>query len=323
MKRSLTLIGLLACAPLFASDCRQQLIEGKENVVATWSGACKDGLPDGEGVLERRVDGELRMRYEGTLERGIPHGQGYARLSDGSEYEGQFRHGKREGQGKWASPFGNLYQGAFLDNKPDGDGAIEYALGGSYQGQWKNGKPHGKGVAVFAGGRRAEGEFVDGQLAGAEERPAAPRQSYALRVRPARMGRIDSHHVVGSTVPYDKSYAEMSAEQKQAVRAAWPMLDANDEPPYPLEGTKELFTWISRAQNERVVTGELLMKVHVDREGNATSVRVLASPDEKMRDFVAALAMKQKYSPALCQGTPCAMAYPLSLRFTRGRPVRR
>ena len=231
--------------------------------------------------------------------------------------------GKREGQGVYASEWGNRYEGSFRDNKPHGEGTIEYALGGSYKGQWKDGKPHGKGTAVYAGGRRVEGDFLDGELVGeSRAKIAASTPRYALRVAPRKIGMVgESENVFGSVVPYHKSYAELSEQEKVAVRAAWPMLDAGDTPPYPLHGTREMFEWLSKAQNERLVSGNLMMKVMVDSQGRATAVQVLASPDEALTKFAAAVLMKQQYSPALCQGTPCAMAYPFGSRLTIGRPA--
>ncbi len=309
------------------SECATKVIDGMQ---ITWSGACKEGLPDGKGILEHKAGGELRMQYEGDVVGGVPHGKGYMKTAGGSEYEGDFVHGKREGQGIHASAWGDRYEGAFRNNKPDGAGAIEYAMGGSYKGQWKDGRPHGQGVAVYAGGRRAEGEFADGALAG-DPRPAAAGKaaasapSYALRVAPHRIGIVGGReNVFGSNVPYHKSYADLNAEEKAAVRAAWPMLDSSDVPPYPLNGTREIFEWLSRAQEKRLVSGEVKMKVMVDRDGNATAVKVLSSPDAALTQFVSAVLIKQKYSPALCQGTPCAMVYPFNSRLSIGRtPARR
>lgn len=316
-------IALASSAAMAApTECATNTVDGKQ---ISWSGACKDGAPDGKGILEHKVDGELRTHYEGEVVRGIPHGKGYSRSAGGSEYEGDFVRGKREGMGVYASKWGDRYEGSFRDNKPDGMGVMDYAMGGSYKGQWKDGKPHGQGVALYAGGRRAEGEFVDGALAGeaARPRPAASAPSFALRVAPPRIGMVGGkENVFGSNVPYHKSYADLNAEEKERVRAAWPMLDSSDAPPYPLNGTREIYEWLSRAQNKRLVAGDLMMKVMVDRDGNATEVKVLSSPDEAMTKFVAAVLIKQKYSPALCQGTPCAMPYPFSGRLSVGRPSR-
>jgi hypothetical protein len=107
----------------------------------TWSGACKKGLADGQGVLQWFVNGKLFDRYEGTLQEGWAEGNGTLTRGDGSRYTGHWKHSLQ-----------------------DGDGRYEATDGSWYAGQWKAGKPHGRGQYQSADGRRLEGEWVDGEF---------------------------------------------------------------------------------------------------------------------------------------------------------------
>jgi hypothetical protein len=107
----------------------------------TWSGKCKKGRADGEGVLQWFVNGKALDRYEGTLQEGWAEGNGTLARSDGSRYTGQWRRSQQEG-----------------------DGRHEDADGSWYAGQWKAGKPHGRGQYQSSDGRRLEGEWVDGEF---------------------------------------------------------------------------------------------------------------------------------------------------------------
>jgi hypothetical protein len=110
------------------------------NETVTWSGECKDGLADGEGVLEWYVDGQPRDRYEGTLKQGWAEGKGTL-VREGMRYSGDW---KRSAQ--------------------DGEGRYEGADGSWYQGQWKEGQPHGQGEYQGPDGRRISGTWVDGEF---------------------------------------------------------------------------------------------------------------------------------------------------------------
>ena len=57
----------------------------------TWTGPCKDGVADGEGVLTFFMRGTPHSRYEGALKGGWADGRGKLELPDGSRYEGEWR----------------------------------------------------------------------------------------------------------------------------------------------------------------------------------------------------------------------------------------
>ena len=105
----------------------------------TWSGSCKNGYADGDGVLQWFLNDKVDDRFEGHLQMGWAEGQGALAKIDGSKYAGGWKHSMQEGVGRYDAPDGSWYEG-----------------------QWKNGMPNGQGEYHSADGRAFVGEWVDG-----------------------------------------------------------------------------------------------------------------------------------------------------------------
>lgn len=323
MKSSIVAIALTWVAPAFATDAT---IGAKDCLVINphpipketvkWSGPCKDGYAHGEGGLEWFINGAFGSYYKGTLERGLQHGAGYRKSADGTEYEGGYQFGLREGKGIMLFPGGDRYEGNWKAGAPDGLGTMVYALGGSYSGQWQQGRYAGKGKTTYAGGQQVEGEFHS-NMKSRHFAPPARENAGGHALKDERdYNWFKSDLASGSDVPFDKSYAHMSEEERQLVKSRYALLLDGDEPPYPLQGTKRIFTWFAQALKKVQATGTLRMDVLVDSEGNAESVTVHASPHPDMSKLAAQIVMAEKYKPAICSGKPCAMAFPYAIQFT-------
>lgn len=122
----------------------------------SWSGACKDGLADGQGILQWFEDGAATARYEGEL-----------------------RAGWADGKGTLTTPDGVRYTGDWKSSREDGEGRMEWPNGTWYEGQWREGKPHGYGQYRTPDGKLVTGKFVDGEFepSPAEEKPLTDDQS--------------------------------------------------------------------------------------------------------------------------------------------------
>jgi hypothetical protein len=108
----------------------------------TWSGPCKDGYADGEGVVQWFLDGKEDDRYEGHVSMGWAEGHGVLTKVEGGKYDGDWKHSVQEGSGRYDAPDGSFYEG-----------------------QWRNGKPHGQGQYRRPDGKVFIGEWVDGVYA--------------------------------------------------------------------------------------------------------------------------------------------------------------
>jgi hypothetical protein len=117
----------------------------------TWSGACKDGFANGEGVMQWYLNGKEDDRYEGQVNMGWAEGHGVLTKVDGGKYDGDWKHSVQDGNGRYDAPDGSFYEG-----------------------QWKNGKPHGQGQYRRPDGKVFIGEWVDGVYAPDLERQQQP-----------------------------------------------------------------------------------------------------------------------------------------------------
>lgn len=163
--------------------CRVWNPAPKPNETVIWSGACRDGLAEGRGVLqwfgndgfEETDDGEWRAgkrsghgamtwaigdRFEGEFRDDNRNGRGVYTWANGDRYEGEYRDDNRNGRGVLTFANGNRYEGEYRDDKRNGHGVMTSATTGSrYEGEWRADKRDGRGVFTQADGTRYDGEW--------------------------------------------------------------------------------------------------------------------------------------------------------------------
>ncbi|MGZ5666324.1 MAG: hypothetical protein ACXWHB_01735 [Usitatibacter sp.] len=122
-------------------------------------------------------------------------------------------------------------------------------------------------------------------------------------------------------VPINKSYAELTPDQKAKVRDDYVKMGARDEPPYPRDGMMPILREIVRIQNNSEHAGMMHLAVHVDATGQPHGVAVLQSPEEPATKAVTFLLMHTTYKPAICDGAPCAGDYSFKYETQRSHSV--
>lgn len=335
-----------------APSCRIAALEPAPGSEVRWSGQCKDGFAQGKGVLvwrgsddvERKLDATLAAgqvqgpatltmpdggKYIGTVTHGVPDGQGYFQDANGMQYEGEVRQGRREGVAESLAPNGDNYKGQFKNGRPDGIGSMQFMLGGAYEGEWKDGRPHGRGTMTFAGsGRRAEVRFGGGKridaAAPAPVSAPAPDQNQDPAMEKPRYTlkgdmRIGSHlptTVAHGALPMNLGYAQLTAQQQRLVRSAYPALDDNDEPPYPLNGAQELYAIMAKLAGRYRLQENASIYVLVGADGKAVSATVRGISDPEAKRLAGTAAALLKYKPARCGGQPCEMMVPFNLHLS-------
>jgi hypothetical protein len=105
----------------------------------TWTGTCKNGFADGEGVLQWFYNGKQDDRYEGNLARGWAEGRGTLFKSDGGKYDGEWQQSLQNGMGRYEAPDGSWYDGQWKNGKPNGNGQYRRPDGRMFMGQWSDG----------------------------------------------------------------------------------------------------------------------------------------------------------------------------------------
>lgn len=160
-------------------------------------------------------------------------------------------------------------------------------------------------------------------LAAAIAAPASAEAPAPYAVKDTIVGTMVPQAIITSAVPFDRTYAQMSAEQKAVIAQDYESLSPGDEPPYPAYGLSHLSTYMMRLAEMTGTSGPLVATVDVSPDGQARTVSVFKSPDPRLTSMVTTLLAKESYKPAKCGGAPCAMTYVMRLNFPErhGLPV--
>jgi hypothetical protein len=122
-----------------------------------------------------------------------------------------------------------------------------------------------------------------------------------------------------SKIPLDKTYGQLTPQQKEYLHAMYESLKPGDEPPFPLDGIKPIITAINKGQRLVRARGELNLTVMVGPDGKAREVADYGSTrNDEILKFAASILLLTKYKPAVCSGKPCAGQFPFSLKLTGG-----
>jgi len=117
-----------------------------------------------------------------------------------------------------------------------------------------------------------------------------------------------------SKIPLNKTYGELTDAQKAELHKMYESLPPGDEPPFPAEGIKPIFTAIKNAQRVLQARGSLDLAVTVGPDGKAIKVDDFSHlRSTQMADLAQQVLLLTKYKPGICSGTPCTMQY----RFTQ------
>lgn len=122
-----------------------------------------------------------------------------------------------------------------------------------------------------------------------------------------------------SSIPLNKTYEELTPEQKAEFRKLYETLPEGDEPPYPIQGLKPVFSAVQYGQDILQARGEIDFAVTVGPDGKATYVQshqeLKGANAREMSNYVASVLMMAKYKPAVCSGQPCTMQFPFKLKL--------
>lgn len=143
---------------------------------------------------------------------------------------------------------------------------------------------------------------------------AAP--EYGVRLESAATGSsVRRYNLAPSPVPINRSFSELSAEERDTVRLWFESLKTSEEPPYPVEGLRPIYAAISRAQQFILTWGRLKARAWIDVTGNVDRIEFFELPDPRLREVVTATLFPMKFKPALCAGRPCEMEFPIDVTF--------
>lgn len=115
----------------------------KSDETVEWSGLCKSGFAEGNGVVRWLTDGREKGRDDGEFHSGKMHGNGRRGFDNGDYYAGLFADGVPSGIGllRYSHGVRDRYTGEFRDGMPNGTGTLYLGDGTSYSGEFRNGEP--------------------------------------------------------------------------------------------------------------------------------------------------------------------------------------
>ena len=150
------------------------------------------------------------------------------------------------------------------------------------------------------------GALFSASAAWADNTPYVVKQS-----EPSEGSHIKKPIVVAGNIPLDKTYTELTPEQKKSLSDIYEKMGAGDEPPFPAKGLMPLYRALADTHEKLALEfkGPVTMYVQVDSQGNAGALYVVEAPDPQISQAVANILAAQKFKPALCAGTPCSMRY--------------
>lgn len=144
-----------------------------------WSGACSNGVVNGQGTLTFLNKDQPQVTITGKFRDGnLESGHASLAWPDGSKYDGDQIGGKFEGRGVFVSAQQDRLDGEWKNGLLNGHAAVTWANGNRYEGAWANGKAEGRGVEVWANGDRYDGEWHDGKAQGRGVQMWANGQTY-------------------------------------------------------------------------------------------------------------------------------------------------
>lgn len=140
-----------------------------------------------------------------------------------------------------------------------------------------------------------------------------PQDQHVLRHGETTLSSSIRRETAVWTLPFHKTYQELTSEEKARLRAAYTNLGDNDEPPYPLRGMRAIAEPLSEAQQTMLQRGRIFAVASIDANGDVQKVAFFEQPNEDTARVVGWILVRTKFKPALCNGAPCAMDYPVQI----------
>ena len=118
-----------------------------------------------------------------------------------------------------------------------------------------------------------------------------------------------------SAVDFKSSYADLSDEQKNTVRNKFDNLGITDTPPYPSNGSGDLYRPLLEIGAQRGYKGKLIMNATIDLDGKVSATEVIESPNKYFSQKAIKIVNNTKFDAGFCGQAKCVMSYPIEIRF--------
>jgi hypothetical protein len=125
---------------------------------------------------------------------------------------------------------------------------------------------------------------------------------------------------LSSKLPFDRSFAELTPEQKALVRGQYNNLNDPDAPPWPESGLRTIFKELNRDLinlRAKVEPGRVMAVARVDERGQVQSVQVYKTPNDAATAAVSRALVHVPFKPAMRDGKPVAMDFLLDVTIEK------
>ena len=143
----------------------------------------------------------------------------------------------------------------------------------------------------------------------------SPPAKYSITADEPPTGSRIRRDAVRSPVPVNRTYEQLTAEERARVHSWYEQIPDGDEPPFPASGTKEIHDAVRKAQQNLHVKGELFLVATVEATGEVSVIKAWGSPSPEMTKFAASVLLLTKFKPAICGGQKCRMDFPVRYVF--------
>jgi hypothetical protein len=118
-----------------------------------------------------------------------------------------------------------------------------------------------------------------------------------------------------SPIPFNKSYKQLTTEQKEIFRATYGGLAETEKPPFPKKGTEVIYKPLIKAHKDIARAGTLFLIAMVNEKGKVENVAVYESPAQSMTELATTVLFNTEFDAATCNGKPCKMEFPFEFEL--------
>lgn len=118
-----------------------------------------------------------------------------------------------------------------------------------------------------------------------------------------------------STIPFNKRFEALTAEQQNLVKNRFDDLHNNDTPPFPSSGLRAIYKPLVNANQAFGDNSALNITAKINSSGFVSGVAVHNSDNPQLVNYIEQHLQQVKFEPANCNGIACDMDFPIEISF--------
>lgn len=144
--------------------------------------------------------------------------------------------------------------------------------------------------------------------------------AFSMKGTESQVGSRIKPVIGSSSIPLDRGAADLSERERDALRQSFKKHAKGDEPAYLAHPLKELMSDLTDLRPRMSLYETVEVMLVIDETGQVRSTKVLEATSDRLATIVTKSIAAARFKPAQCDGTPCAMKFPVTLEVF-GNPV--